>query len=176
MPKHCKKLLLALLVCSVANVVQSMPILLNSGDSAIFKFDFSPMNSSAANGFAYTWNTTLADGSSIALFEMSFSLFDELGEAPILSYGPDSSVPDFQLSGIFPTIADDPLSYLVVNFFSADGIETSSVLMSITAEAYQDGELVADAIGVASKVPAPATIALFSLALAGLSSSRVRTT
>ena len=179
MPKLSKCLFLTLVLCGFTNVAQAAPILISSGESAIFKFDFSPTDISAADHFSYIWNTTGADGSAIAFFEMTFNLFDELGEAPIFSHGPDLYSPSLLLSGVFPPLTSDPISYLEVSFLSADGIAPSSVLMSITAEAYQNGEfgeLIQRVDGVASSVPVPATTLLLCLALYGLALSRCQRT
>jgi hypothetical protein len=174
MAMQLRTLLVMLLLFGFANLTQATPILLDSGERAIFTFDFSGLDISAANAFEFQLDTTLADGSPFLYFDLDFNLYDELGDAAISSCCGSSFVSPTLLIGVgaYAALYDDPINYLELGFNEVEGIAPTTVRMSVTASAYTNtspnGQFIARVAGVPSIVPVPATFALLFVALAGL--------
>lgn len=167
------RLVIVLVFAGWIGKAAATPILLNPGERAIFSFDFSGMDISAAQGLEYRLETTLADGTPFLFFDLDFNLYDELGEAAHTSCCNGNPVsPSLSIHlGPFAAFYDDPISYLELGFNEVE-FSPAAVRMSITATALTDNgpnpQEVARVVGVPSIVPTPATIVLLVIALAGL--------
>lgn len=174
MATQLKSTLMTMLLFGFANFAQATSILMNSGDRAIFTFDFSGLDISAANAFEFQLDTTLPDDNPFLYFDLDFNFYDELNEVPHFSWSGSEFVSPTLLIGFgaYASLYDDPINYLELGFNSVDSISPATVRMSIFATAFTDsssnGQAIARVAGVPSIVPVPETFALLFAALAGL--------
>lgn len=152
------------------SLAQAAPILLNSGDQVVFKFDLSPLDMSSVGTIQYRWETyDIADAGPFPFFEMRYRLYDELGDIPFFE-NPSitfSTVLTHNIAnGVFPGLFDDPVSYIGIDFVSANGVIPSAVMMDMSATVFTGGDtspVLARADGIPS-IPVPASLPLVSFA------------
>lgn len=108
-------------------------ITLQSNETAILKFDFG--STIPSNGFTYGFNVTNPGGSAMNWYG-SYSLSDELG-SPALHSSTGLFASDFSLSilspAAFPTLFDDPISYMTVSFFEGPASTDTTGIFDVTA-------------------------------------------